>query len=78
MKYLVVVIVVALALWLLARGRRAGRAAASRAAGAASTAPQDIVQCSHCGLHLPRAEALVNASGTFCGEEHRLAGQRSR
>ena len=74
MKYLIVTIVVVVAVWLLVRSRKPGRPAAD--ASRASNVPQAMVQCSHCGLHLPRAEALVTDQGSFCGEEHRLAGPR--
>ena len=32
---------------------------------------EDMVQCRHCGLHLPRSESLKAADGFFCSEEHR-------
>lgn len=72
MKYLIVVFVVVLVGWLLLRGRskppRASRTAAPEAL------PQAMVQCAHCGLHLPRAEALLDSRGAFCSDAHRLAG----
>jgi uncharacterized protein len=33
-----------------------------------------MVACAHCGLHLPRGEALEVSSRFFCSEEHRRAG----
>jgi uncharacterized protein len=34
-----------------------------------------MVRCAHCGVHLPRAEALGDAHGQlFCGEAHRQLG----
>lgn len=75
MKYLVVVLVVVLVGWLLLRGRQRNRATGRPAASGGSTQP--MVQCGHCGVHLPRAEALVDERGTFCTEAHRLAGPRS-
>ena len=38
--------------------------------------PQDMVACAHCGLHLPRAEALEHAHRHYCCAEHRSAGPR--
>lgn len=75
MKYLIVILVVVVAAWILTRSRRTGRSAAET--GAAGTAPLAMVQCNHCGVHLPRAEAVVDDHGTFCSEEHRLAGPRA-
>lgn len=41
------------------------------------TRVEQIVACAHCGVHLPRGDALAAADGTlFCGEPHRLAHQR--
>lgn len=75
MKYLIVILVVVVAAWMLTRSRRSGRSAARTEAGGAS--PLAMVQCNHCGVHLPRAEAVVSDHGTFCSEEHRLAGPRA-
>lgn len=75
MKYLVVVIVVVVALWIMMRSRGATRPAARAPFG--DTGPQAMVQCSHCGVHLPYAEALISSGDTYCSEEHRLAGPRT-
>lgn len=35
---------------------------------------EDMVACAHCGVHLPRGEAVASGDGTlFCGEPHRRA-----
>jgi uncharacterized protein len=35
--------------------------------------PQDMVRCTTCAVHLPRAEALAGADGRlYCSQEHRL------
>jgi uncharacterized protein len=74
MKYLIVILVVAAGLWMLLRRRR--REPPAAAARSAHRPAQAMVQCSHCGVHLPRAEALVSEDLTFCSEAHRLAGPR--
>ena len=87
MKYLLVLLVVVVAAWVL-MGRSRGRADLRRASrdsqaakpGAAAQADaagaaQAMIACSHCGLHLPRAEAVADAQGhLFCDYAHRLAG----
>jgi uncharacterized protein len=75
MKFLIVVLVVALVLWLLSRGK-ADKPAKRGAAG--KVLPEAMVECRHCGIHLPRAEALQDERGAFCTEAHRLAGPRAR
>lgn len=38
------------------------------------TSPEAMVRCAHCGVHLPQKEALRDAHGYFCSEEHRRLG----
>jgi uncharacterized protein len=74
MKYLIVVLVIVVVGWLLLRSREKPEARA-RAAPARKT-PQSMVQCRHCGVHLPRGDAIEGPNGVFCSEAHRLAGPR--
>jgi len=38
---------------------------------------QAMVRCAHCGVHLPRDDALLDSTGrSFCGEAHRIAGPK--
>lgn len=43
--------------------------------------PQDIVPCAHCGVHLPRRDALAGPEHgralVFCCPEHRRLGPRA-
>jgi len=90
LKYLLVVGVVVLVLWLLAvqrrreRGRE-GERAPDRGAGAtpapgprpaerSAKTPPEMVRCAHCGVHLPRPEALAAGALHYCSPEHRNAG----
>ncbi|MBL8341789.1 MAG: hypothetical protein JNL30_10010 [Rubrivivax sp.] len=72
-----VAVVVGLALWLLkARRPRGGDDSARNGAGRPAP-PAAMVACAHCGVHLPRPDAVQDAQGrSFCGEAHRLAGPR--
>jgi uncharacterized protein len=52
------------------------RGATSRRAprgGARPPAPQPMIACAYCGVHLPRDEALPGRGGVFCGDAHRAA-----
>lgn len=79
MKYLVLFGVL-LAVYLVVRAGRSGGGQAPWAqrrppAPPPAAAPQDMVRCAACGLHLPRDEALVDSRGrTFCSPEHRDQG----
>ena len=36
----------------------------------APRAPEDMVRCLHCGVHLPRSESHTSDGNFFCSEEH--------
>jgi len=80
MKFLLLAIAVFVLLWLL-RGswRRARRppSSSSSTRPAEGDTPQTMLSCAHCGLHLPRDEALPGRGGVFCGEAHRQAFERA-
>ena len=72
MKYLLVLIVVVVGLWLLLRPRRTEGRRGPRRDGATR-----MVQCAHCGVHLPEHDALADGRGElYCSDAHRLAGPR--
>ena len=79
MKFILFLVAVFVLVWLLrgALGRRGGGGNNS-AAPPAPQAPQPIVACSYCGLHLPRDEALPGRGGVFCGDAHRAAFEKER
>ncbi len=73
MKYLLVLVVVVVVLWLMLRGRASSVSSSRRRRGRAEA--QTMVACAHCGVHLPRPEAVTDAAGRpYCSEAHRLAG----
>ncbi len=37
-------------------------------------APERMVACARCGVHLPESEAIEGEGGRFCSEEHRRLG----
>jgi len=75
MKYLLFLVVVFVLLWLL-RGAMTSR----RRGGDAPPpqAPQEMIACAHCGVHLPRDEALPGRGGVFCGDAHRTAFEKAQ
>ena len=71
MKIFLFLIAVFVLLWLL-RGS-IGRRPGSGAARGRPATPQPMIACAHCGVHLPRDEALPGRGGVFCGDAHRAA-----
>lgn len=71
MKYLLVLAVVLVAVWLWRNNRRVEKQQPP-AARAPLPAPQDMVRCPVCSVHLPRTDALPGPDGRlYCCQEHR-------
>lgn len=71
MKYLLLaaLLVVAYLLW---RNARIRDAAPPPSGQPRPGAPQEMVSCAVCGLHLPRGEAVTGTDGLpYCSPEHR-------
>jgi len=69
-KLLLLILAIAAAWWLVRGSRRK-----DAARDAAEAAPEQMVNCSHCGLYLPQSEAIREGDRFFCCVEHRrLAG----
>jgi uncharacterized protein len=85
MKWVLLAVVVVGVLWWLGRGRKGGSDGpkgadgSSRAAppsGKAPGAPEAMVACAHCGVLLPKSDALEGTTDQrpYCSEAHRRAG----
>lgn len=42
----------------------------------AAATPESMVRCAHCGIHMPRSEALLLHGKTWCSKEHAKLGIR--
>ena len=73
MRYLVLIALVVLAVWLLRRALRDKTPPPARPA-----VEGELVACARCGLNLPRAEAREAAGRLYCGEEHARLGPGER
>ncbi|KAF1048577.1 PP0621 family protein [Xylophilus sp.] len=72
MKYLVLLAVLAAAFGIWNNRRRAEvQQRRQRAARSRPGAPQPMVACAACGLHLPRTEAASDGQGRWYCQEHR-------
>ena len=75
MKFALLILAIVALLWLLRGARR--NVSPPPKKEAPSTEPQAMLSCAHCGLHLPRDEALPGRGGVFCGEAHRKAFEQA-
>ncbi len=39
---------------------------------------EDMVRCSHCGVHLPKSESILAGGEFFCSEAHRRERSQQR
>jgi uncharacterized protein len=76
LRYLILILVVALLVWLL-MGRSRKRAAQRRDTHR-SAQPATFAVCAHCGVHLPMNDAVLDGPIAYCSDAHRLAGPRER
>jgi uncharacterized protein len=72
-RLILLALAVLVLVWLLRRALGARGRAAPRSRGGS-----ELVQCAHCGVHLPRAEARGEGDALYCSEEHARLGPRAR
>ena len=58
------------------KAARATAQAAPRRPAASSSPGESMVRCEHCGIHLPRSEAVMIGGHTWCTQEHARLGPR--
>lgn len=57
-------------------GRGQPRPPSGRAPDPTLGAVEPMVRCAHCGIHLPRSEALMKNGQTWCSDAHAQLGVR--
>lgn len=73
MKYLLVLLVVGVALYIWRANRKAEReeAAPPPPPPTAPRTPAQMLACARCGVHLPAADAVPGQRGSYCSVDHR-------
>jgi uncharacterized protein len=61
-----VALYVAFRFWRVARKRSEGAAGGDR-----GSASEPMISCAHCGLNVPRSEAIGDGGRWYCSESHR-------
>jgi uncharacterized protein len=67
---ILLVVVVILAVYFIVRAYARALAAKQKIDSAQKPA-EDMVQCAHCGVHLPRGDSIAGSGRFFCSTEHR-------
>jgi uncharacterized protein len=75
MRYVLLVLIVVVAIWLIRRAL-AHASRAKQGDGQAGKPPLqgDLVKCAHCGTHLPLPEARAVGDRVYCSDEHARLG----
>ena len=82
MKAVVILLALLLLVWLVLgsvrrRGERGRRPEPPVAPARPAPVIEGMVECAHCGVHLPASLALTTQSAAFCSAAHRDAGPRA-
>ena len=72
-RLLFIALAVVLLVWLVRRALRKPDKGAARDADARLA--QELVRCAHCGVHLPRADAVLAEARIYCSPAHARLGQ---
>ena len=76
-RYLLIGVLIYLAALLVRRFLRGSMQISGKDDKADSEAGLATVRCAHCGLFLPKTQALHSGDAYFCDEEHRQASLRN-
>lgn len=71
---ILLLIVIGFAVWAVFRAYQ--RSLDKPAAPAREHTVEDMVKCAHCGVNLPRSEAIYSAGDFFCTPEHKQLGKK--
>lgn len=74
-RLVLLLVVVGVVVWWVMVARARVRAAPRSDRG---REPEAFIRCAHCGVHLPRADALIERDLGYCSEAHRVAGPKDR
>ena len=75
MKFLLLLAVIGIALWIWRSGRVRSAGAAKPTRPPPAAAAQEMLACSVCGMHVPKSDALAGRLGVYCSESHRHSAE---
>lgn len=75
MKYLLILSVVLVGIWLWRSGRPSDQKRKQRQTKAAPE-PLDMVSCAACSVHVPSVDAIQGKKGWYCSADHLHRAER--
>lgn len=72
-RLLLLLAIIAAAVWLWRR-----ISAPTRRRDDTNADPAPMVRCAHCGVHVPRARALVQGDNWYCSQAHLEQGTKAQ
>jgi uncharacterized protein len=75
-KYLILLGVIALAVWYLRHKKTVTRQPAAPRPAAKQPSAAEMSPCKHCGLHMPASDMVQGPDGLYCSSEHRQLEER--
>ena len=76
MKFLLVLAVLVIAVWVWRNNRQATSDSAKPRPAKPPSLPLPMVACLQCGTHLPQTDAVQGRRGSYCCTEHRQQHER--
>lgn len=77
MKFVLVIAVVLVAVWIWRNNRQNERSDAPGPAPRRPAGPAPMVACAQCAMHLPQDEAVRGQRGVYCCHEHRRQAEEA-
>jgi uncharacterized protein len=71
---ILLLMVVGFAVWSVIRAYQ--RSLNKPPASTGEKAAEDMVKCAHCGVNMPRSEAILSGGEFFCTPEHKQLGKK--
>ncbi|MCL5060278.1 MAG: hypothetical protein M1449_07095 [Candidatus Thermoplasmatota archaeon] len=71
-----ILLLIAIGFVVLALFRAYQRSLGKPSASAREDVVEDMVKCAHCGVNLPRGEAIFSGGDFFCTPEHKQLGKK--
>jgi len=71
-----ILLLIAIGFVVLALIRTYQRSLNKPSASAREQTVEDMVKCAHCGVNLPRSEAIYSGGDFFCTPEHQQLGKK--